>query len=154
MPQTAEPAQFDVPSNSEPVKKRENTRVIEAANRAEASALLLRLGYRVYRPEMDVDGEDIALRTPEGKLIGVQLKGRVHIDRQKYGGRGLWMLFPSRQFKRDVARDWYLIPHDRLYELVAPRHEHLASWIGRWSESFGSWLAPKIAEFKLCWREG
>jgi hypothetical protein len=31
---------------------------IEAANRAEATALLIRVGYRVYRPEADCYGED------------------------------------------------------------------------------------------------
>jgi hypothetical protein len=29
---------------------------IEAANRAEATAILIRHGYRVYRPEADVSG--------------------------------------------------------------------------------------------------
>jgi hypothetical protein len=32
---------------------------IEAANRAEATALLIRAGYRVYRPEADCYGEDL-----------------------------------------------------------------------------------------------
>ena len=32
---------------------------IEAANRAEATAILIRGGYRVYRPEADVSGEDL-----------------------------------------------------------------------------------------------
>ena len=39
---------------------------IEAANRAEATALLIRAGYRVYRPEADCYGEDLVVRTPSG----------------------------------------------------------------------------------------
>lgn len=50
---------------------------IEAANRAEATALLIRDGYRVYRPEADCYGEDLILRTPSGELRAVQLKSRM-----------------------------------------------------------------------------
>jgi hypothetical protein len=32
---------------------------IEAANRAEATAVLIRAGYRVYRPEADVNGVEV-----------------------------------------------------------------------------------------------
>ena len=32
---------------------------LEAANRAEAMVLLIRAGYRVYRPEADAYGEDL-----------------------------------------------------------------------------------------------
>ena len=32
---------------------------IEAANRAEVTAILIRAGYRVYRPDADVSGEDL-----------------------------------------------------------------------------------------------
>src|SRR5258707_15509303 len=37
---------------------------LEAANRAEATALLIRAWYRVYRPEADGYGEDLVVRTP------------------------------------------------------------------------------------------
>jgi hypothetical protein len=48
---------------------------LEAANRAEATALLFRSGYRVYRPEADVDGEDLILHhKPSGELRRTQLK--------------------------------------------------------------------------------
>jgi hypothetical protein len=72
----------------------------EAANRAEATALLIRAGYRVYRPEADVHGEDLVLRAPssddlrQGDLRPVQLKGRPTVAR-KYEGKGIWMLFPD-----------------------------------------------------------
>lgn len=38
----------------------------EAANRAEVTALLIRYGYRVYRPEADIEGEVLVLRLPLG----------------------------------------------------------------------------------------
>lgn len=49
---------------------------VEAANRAEATALLIRAGFRVYRPEADVSGEDLVIRTQDGELRTVQMKGR------------------------------------------------------------------------------
>ncbi len=45
---------------------------IEAANRAEATAILIRTGFRVYRPEADVSGEDIVIRTPDGELCATR----------------------------------------------------------------------------------
>ena len=50
--------------------------VTEAANRAEVTALLIRCGYRVYRSEADIDGEDMVVMAPGGHLHRVQLKGR------------------------------------------------------------------------------
>jgi phosphoglycolate phosphatase-like HAD superfamily hydrolase len=44
---------------------------LEAANRAEATALLIRCGYRVYRPEADAYGEDLVVRDPGGHLMAV-----------------------------------------------------------------------------------
>lgn len=67
----------------------------EASNRAEATALLIRCGYRVYRPEADVEGEDLVLREPKQKLISAQLKAYADVDDSLYVGRDLWMLFPS-----------------------------------------------------------
>jgi hemolysin activation/secretion protein len=52
-----------------------STNEIEAANRAEVTAVLIRAGYRVYRPEADVSGEDLVIRIPEGELRSVQMKG-------------------------------------------------------------------------------
>jgi hypothetical protein len=53
---------------------------LEAANRAEAMVLLIRAGYRV--------------------------KGRMTVNRSKYGQKSLWMLFPSTTFRADVKREW------------------------------------------------
>jgi hypothetical protein len=71
---------------------------VEAANRAEVTALLIRAGYRVYRPEADCYGEDLILRDREGTLHAVQLKSRPTVDPARYGGdRRMLMLFPAQR---------------------------------------------------------
>jgi hypothetical protein len=108
---------------------------IEAANRSEASALLIRCGFRVYHPEADVDGEDLILRSPDGQLRSVQLKGRLHVDGSRYGDRGIWMLFPDQPYGPNVKRCWFLVPHDKLFEWMRQRHGHTIAWRDnkRWS---------------------
>ena len=98
-----------------------NTREIEARNRCEASALLMEAGYRVYGPEADCDGEDLIVRAPGGAIFPVQLKGEVWVDEKKYGSRGLWMLFPD---KPHAPREWFLIPHDELYQWMEAKYGH------------------------------
>lgn len=117
---------------------------IEAANRAEATALLIRAGYRVYRPEADCYGEDLVLRTPGGKLLAVQLKSRMTVNRVKYGSTALWMLFPSTKFKAGVRRQWLLVPHDVLYNLVERNHGHAPTFAGEWSSQTVSKADLKI----------
>jgi len=103
---------------------------IEAANRAEVTALLIRCGYRVYRPEADVHGEDLILRRPDGALLPTQLKGRLYVDGERYG-RGepaVWMLFPECPHKHGDRREWFLVPHNTLFDWLEKRHGHTASW--------------------------
>jgi len=95
--------------------------IIEAANRAEATAMLIRAGFRVYRPEADVAGEDLVVRTPGGLLNAVQLKSRLHVNWEKYGEQGLWMLFPATGY-RGIARSWYLVDHDLLFAILWSKH--------------------------------
>jgi len=101
---------------------------IEAANRAEITARLIRLGYKVYRPEADSGGEDLVLRTPKGNLLSVQLKGRPSVDQKKYGGdRSIWMLFPDPKGDWKLGRSWFLVPHCKLFEWFKSRHGHTVS---------------------------
>jgi hypothetical protein len=44
--------------------------ITEASNRADATALLIRCGFRVYRPEADIGGEDLIVLTPHMHLRG------------------------------------------------------------------------------------
>jgi len=107
---------------------------VEAANRAEATALLIRAGYRVYRPEADCYGEDLILRTPSGELRAVQLKGRPTVDWNRYGKeKDLWMLFPDPKSSIAMRRKWFLVPHNELYEWVKGRHGHTPKWQESWN---------------------
>ncbi len=128
--------------------------ITEAANRAEATALLIRAGYRVYRPEADIEGEDLVIRVPAetalltGELRGVQLKGRPVVDERRYGGRDLWMLFPSTRYNAEVAREWFLVPHDHLFAWVENRHGSAPKWDRYWSyPSISKPLASFLAEY-------
>jgi hypothetical protein len=115
------------------VPKKPTSNEIEAANRAEATALLIRAGYRVYRPEADCYGEDLILRAPAGELLSVQLKGRPAVDWNRYGkGKFLWMLFPDPK-SAGTTRKWFLVPHDQLYAWVKFRHGHTPKWSEAWS---------------------
>ena len=105
---------------------------IEAANRGEATAILIRAGYRVYRPEADVSGEDMVLRTPQGCLRSVQMKGRPMVDFGRYGGRSIWMLFPDLDGPVP-GRRWFLIEHDKLFAWVKLRHGTSSGWNDAWS---------------------
>lgn len=120
----------------EPDKLRFGSAEIEAANRAEATALLIRADYRVYRPEADIHGEDMVIRTPKtlnSELLPVQLKSRATVNKAKYGDRGIWMLFPSAPFAPDNPRQWFLVPHDKLFDYVHQRHGHTPKWNESWS---------------------
>jgi hypothetical protein len=104
----------------------------EAANRAEATAILIRRGYRVYRPEADVSGEDLILRTPENKLIVVQMKSRPTVDRERYLHKDIWMLFPDPSGLKP-GRDWFLIEHDVLFDWWERKHGLTKSFETGWS---------------------
>jgi hypothetical protein len=104
---------------------------IEAANRAEATAILIRAGYRVYRPEADVKGEDLIVRTPSDELRAVQLKARAEVDWSRYGGRQIWMLFPDQG--GIPGRAWFLVEHDRLFDWMKQRHAAAPKWNDYWS---------------------
>src|SRR5262245_40635614 len=115
---------------------------IEASNRAEATVLLIRAGYRVYRPEADCYGEDLVVRAPTGELRTVQLKSRPTVDKKRYDG--IWMLFPDP--RGGAARMWFLVPHNELYGWFEKRHGRANKWDGRWSDpqvsrELGSFLA-------------
>ena len=108
---------------------------IEAANRAEVTAILIRLGYRVYRPEADVKGVDLVIRTslPEDELVAVQMKSRPTVNGVKYGGRKIWMLFPDPD--GDIpGRRWFLVRHDELFAWWKKRHGASPGWDDTWHE--------------------
>ncbi len=127
---------------------------LEAANRAEATALLIRAGFRVYRPEADCDGEDLVVRTPKGELLAVQLKSRPMVSWTRYGRTpNLWMLFPNPKPSSDRA--WFLVPHRVLYRWVEERHKHTTGWKREWSyPTLSKTLASFIEKYRISgqWR--
>ncbi|MGD0007206.1 MAG: hypothetical protein ABSE93_01500 [Terriglobia bacterium] len=116
----------------------------EAANRAEITAILIRIGYRVYRPEADCYGEDLMLRTPNGKIRAVQLKSRPTVDWKKYGMKSLWMLFPDT--KGSGGRKWFLIPHDKFYRWIKSMYGHGKGFKEHKARNF-SYISQKLAIF-------
>jgi hypothetical protein len=126
---------------------------IEAANRAEATAVLIRAGYRVYRPEADVDGEDLIVRCPNGDLRLVQMKGRPTVEWKRYGKKQIWMLFPDPKGSKP-GRPWFFVEHDRFYDWVKKRHGSTPKWAEAWSYPHVStelreWLEPFIVRTEL-----
>jgi hypothetical protein len=109
------------------------TNEVEAVNRAEATALLIRAGYRVYRPEADCYGEDLILRALSGELRAVQLKARPEVNKRRYGGKSLWMLFPDPKSGTGSERRWFLVPHDKFYNWTKRWHGRAACWKQAWS---------------------
>jgi hypothetical protein len=105
---------------------------IEAANRAEATAILIRAGCRVYRSEADAGGVDLLISRREGELLQVQMKSRPTVDWQRYGENQIWMLFPDP--KGDIpGRPWFLVKHDDLFGWVKARHGAASGWKEAWS---------------------
>ncbi|QFT76773.1 hypothetical protein [Erythrobacter sp. THAF29] len=115
------------------------------------TALLIRRGYLVYRPEADVGGEDLVLRLPDERLAAVQLKSRMTVDWNRYGGKGMWMLFPDQPWNSLTRRCWFLVPHDELFEFLNENHGHTKSFADkRWSAIRPSKAALLFLEdFKL-----
>jgi hypothetical protein len=127
-----------------------HSNLVEAANRAEATALLIRYGYRVYRPEADVLGEDLILRTPDNGLIVAQLKSRPFVN-IKYFGQGIWMLFPNPG-GNIPGRDWFLVEHDALFKWWEKKHSATTAWkAGGWSTpGISNDLKEFLLPFALC----
>lgn len=127
-----------------------STLVIEAQNLAEITALLLPKNYMIYRPEADIDGVDLVLKTPDKLLIECQLKGRCHVESKKYGQRNIWMLFPGKGSA--FHRSWYLIKHDELLKIQRKNHGHAAKWNHPkngeyWQEEVGIKLAGLLSKY-------
>lgn len=104
---------------------------IEAANRAETTAILIRSGYRMYRSEADVHGDDLVTRVSDGEFRSVQMKSRPAVEWRRYGGRDIRSKAlgaasapggtPQLYFReRELARRAFLI--ESLY-LSVPHHK-------------------------------
>ena len=98
------------------MSNKSNNQITEAINLNEVTSILLNKGFMLYRPEVDFDGVDFLLKTPLGFIQKCQLKSRAYVEWNRYGGKDIFMVFPG---KGDVGnRDWYLIPHDKLFGIL------------------------------------
>jgi len=59
------------------------------------------------------------------------------VDWKRYGGdKSLWMLFPDPKVDFASGREWFLVPHDKLYEWMKSKHGHTRSMEkGEWRET-------------------
>lgn len=118
----------------------------EIFNFQKVAAQLADYGFNCIKLDDDWQGADFLAYHKDGdRTLRVQLKGRISIY-QKYEGKDLWMCFPHRG-------SWYLIPHDRLVEVVGKRTTWLdtSSWkSGGYSSANPSRrLIDAIANFRL-----
>lgn len=129
-----------------------SSQIIEASNRAEVSALLLGRGFMLYRPEADAEGIDFLVRTPEGKFLKCQLKGRAYIEKKKYGDRDICMVFPGKGGA--FEREWYLVPHDTLYLILKGKHGSAPQWLHPiygeyWHTPVSAELANQLTQYAI-----
>jgi hypothetical protein len=82
--------------------------ITEATNRALLTALFLKNGWMVYKPEADIGGVDMLVMRLDDKeeVRKVQLKSRWTIH-QKYLNKKIWICFPDRE-------KWYFCKHDEM----------------------------------------
>ncbi len=65
----------------------------------------------MYRPEAEGFGKDLVIiRTPDGELRPVQMKGRPSVEWRRYGGRQIWM--PAVNLGQSPKTRLSLGPHD------------------------------------------
>ncbi|MCH7935672.1 MAG: hypothetical protein IH994_01105 [Proteobacteria bacterium] len=100
----------------------------EARNRARLDDLMLGKGFVPYHPSLDTGVDVIYYREDGDKILKVQLKSRVTIDK-KYIGRGIVVAFPT-------DTDWCIYDHDALVNHAVG--DHIKPSTLSWSIK-GSW---------------
>ena len=117
-----------------------NGRQKEIYNFQKSAALLADYGFNCIKLADDWRGADFLAHHFDGKTtLKVQLKARLTVDR-KYADQELWINFP-------VRGTWYLVPHDRLVEMVKQTTNWLntSSWLEHGSYSSAN-PGPKLLE--------
>jgi hypothetical protein len=129
-----------------------NNHIIEAYNLNEVSAIFLKKGFMLYRPEADVDGVDFIIQTPENNFLKCQLKSRAYVLWNKYGNKDIYMVFPAQG--DSFNREWYLIPHDTLFQILKSKHGDAPNWnhseFGEhWNTPVSKNLADELKSFTI-----
>ncbi len=96
----------------------------ELYNFHKAAAVLADYGFHCVKLADDWEGADFLACHNDGRILKVQLKGRLHIN-GKYLNKGLYMVFPSKGH-------WYFTLHDELVRHVS----ELTEWLDQesWTE--------------------
>ncbi len=112
-----------------------NAKQKEAYNFQKVSAVLSEFGFITVPMANDWNGADFLAIHNEGDVLKVQLKGRMTFDK-KYLNKDLHICFRE-------GNDWYLYPHDKLFELV--KSESTIAESQSWLKD-GSYHYPKLSE--------
>ena len=108
----------------------------EQYNFQKVAAKLADYGFNCIKVTDDRQGADfLAYHKDEINPLKVQLTSRLSIYR-KYEGKDIWMCFPV---SKASGRRWYLIPHDRLVEIVGER----TPWLETLSWRSGAYSSAK-----------
>ena len=112
-----------------------NPQILEAIQRNEIQAYLMKMGWMVYNPAADVGGVDwIAINLSTNELRKIQQKSRFLINK-KYIGKDLWI-------GTAAYGAIYMIPHDKLLETSAGlKAQRTKSW-----RENGEYHWPSISE--------
>ncbi|WP_439287962.1 hypothetical protein [Lonepinella sp. BR2904] len=103
----------------------------EIYNFHKLSSLLANYGFNCIKLSDDWNGADfLAYHKDHGETLRVQLKSRLTIDK-KYKDKEIYIAFPNTN--RDGNRDWYLISHDKLLQLIENEFPYTksVSWIDK-----------------------
>ena len=127
------------------IPKNHHTLFIEAINRTELDAVMLRRGYIPFLPVIDVGIDVIYYREADRKLRFVQAKGRVCIEK-KYNDRQIEIAFSE-------DGQWYLYPHDDLVKFCEANDlwVHTSSWQDKGAYSAEN-VPPKMREWINQWK--
>lgn len=118
-----------------------NHRQKESFNFQKVSAVLADYGYITYRMHDDYNGADFHAVGTDGKVIKIQLKGRIEIL-EKYWDKELYVAFCYKS-------QWYLYPHDHMYTIITNRSEGAKRNKGRSMKDIPNWLKEEMENYKI-----
>lgn len=134
------------------------SKITENSNYVELSRKLHEYGLETVWVRNDWYGADLIAYHPDpvvGTCIWIQLKSRVTI-KKKYIGKGeLCIAFKHRYANKKTGEDiidWYLIPHDKLMEIVPESWTTSTSWIQHGyyhAASLNHEMISKLSDYKL-----
>jgi len=155
------------------VSKLTSTNLIEAANCAEVTAILISCRYRVYRPEAGrirrgLGDPHTRGRTTFGSDERPSSCSLEALRREAPRGNDMWMLFPDPAGEIP-GRPWFFIKHDELFNWYKQRHGAAPGWVQRtrqarrsgpkkvWAPSYASFYdrssfppLPRLIKGKFC----